>query len=76
MNKKQLPYWVGVVTGSYDKHEVFQAEEEDVTPEKYPRYDYTVGPYPSKKEAAKRAAIEKNKTGTFTDPFCNNGEGR
>lgn len=69
-------WWVGVLKGSYCNHDVFTDAEENCTPQKYPQFDYVIGPYTSKAAAEERARNEKNKTGTFTDPFCNGGEGR
>lgn len=68
------PYWVGVKKGEYQNHDVIQHDEP--TPTTHPSYDYVIGPYTSKAEADKRAKTEKNCTGTFTDPFCNGGQGR
>jgi len=64
-------YYVRVLKGSYEGH-----EDANPTPKKYPKYDYVVGPFKTRKEAEERARTEKNLTGTFTDPFCNNGQGR
>lgn len=71
-----VPYWVGVRKDRYENHDVIQAIESDVTPEKYPDYDYFIGPFTDKSAASERGRLEKNCTGTFTDPFCNNGGGR
>jgi len=69
-------YWVGVRKDRYTGHDVFSDEEDNITPKNYPQYDYTIGPFASKTKAKKHAEKTKNKTDTFIDPFCNNGEGR
>lgn len=68
------PYWVGVRKDRVRNHDVFQHSEP--TEKTHPNYDYVIGPFDRKSEAEKRAGTEKNLTGTFTDPFCNNGQGR
>lgn len=69
-------YWVGVLKTKYTDHEVVHCTEADANPEKYPQYDYMVGPFDNEEVAKTYAKKEKNKTGTFVDPFCNNGGGR
>lgn len=67
-------YWVGVKA---TKNEVFEDKNPDeVTSEKYPEYEYCVGPFSEKKRADDYAARHTNVDGTFTDPFCNGGQGR
>ncbi len=70
-------YWVGVVKGRYENHEVFvDNDKKHVTPKNYPNYDYIVGPFDNKSKAEAYAKKVKNNIGTFFDPFCNHGEGR
>jgi hypothetical protein len=74
--KETKTYWVGVRKDRYQDHDVFEDYESKVTLEKYSNYDYCLGPFKLKTKAKERAKTEKNLTGTFTDPFCNNGKGR
>jgi hypothetical protein len=69
-----ITYWVGVK--NRPPQTVFKAEEKDVTFENYPQYAYCLGPYKLKSQAEADALTHINKDGTFTDPFCNNGQGR
>ena len=72
--KKKIKFWVGVRKGVFQDHDVIEC---DLPTEKtHPQYDYVIGPYRNKEEAAKRSKTEQNRTGMFTDPFCNDGEGR
>jgi len=59
-------YWVGVLKGKYEDHEVVKADEP--TPEEYPQFQYMVGPFDTKKKATARAKTEKNQDGMF-HPF-------
>lgn len=77
MSKNQDPWWVGVKHGvGRPPHDVFQRVEEEVTPEAYPQYTYTVGPFGDRDKANDYALKHVNKDLTFTDPFCNDGKGR
>ncbi len=67
-NAMKKPYWVGVRKDKFTGHDVFQAAEDEVTSEKYPNYDYTIGPFTKKSAADERAESEQNKTGMF-HPF-------
>jgi hypothetical protein len=62
-----MSFWVGVLKGQYENHEVFSSSK-DPEPEDFPKYDYVVGPFSKKKEAEKKAREEKNQTGMF-HPF-------
>lgn len=72
--QKPASFYVGVRKDRYTNHDVL--EDDDPSAEKYTQYDYVVGPFANRATAEKRAKTEKNLTGTFTDPFCNGGEGR
>jgi hypothetical protein len=69
-----MKWWVGVK--NRPPQTVFAAEEQDVTPERYPQFAYVSGPFENQSEALKFAASHVNLDGSFTDPFCNNGQGR
>ena len=69
-------YWVGVLKIKYTDHDVINETADNVTPQKYPQYDYIIGPFDDEAAATARAKTEKNQTGMFTDPFCNDGGGR
>ena len=71
------PFWVGVKpAGRPENNTVFRAEEDTVTPQNYPAYDYVTGPFKTKAEAVAFASKHVNVDGTFIDPFCNDGGGR
>ena len=74
MNEQKIPFWVGVRKDRYADHDVVQTSEPNEND--YPQYDYMIGPFDVREKAEARAKTEKNCTGTFIDPFCNNGKGR
>ena len=57
-------YWVGVLKGKYQTHEVFTCSG-DPEPTGYPQYDYVIGPYNKRIDAETRAKLETNTTGMF-----------
>jgi len=59
-------FWVGVLKGQWENHEVFASKGEP-EPTDYPQYDYVVGPFETKPDADKRAAREKNQEGMFRE---------
>lgn len=59
-----MNWWVGVLKVKHTGHEVFSTSV-DPEPEKYPQYDYVIGPFADKTAADKRAATEINGTGMF-----------
>lgn len=68
-------YWVGVK--NRPPQTVFRDDDENhVTESNYPQFVYCLGPYISRSVAIADSKTHINKDGTFTDPFCNNGEGR
>ena len=67
-------FWVGVK--SRPPQTLIYDTEINITPENYPDYSYILGPYDSKEKAEDDLNHHVNKDGTFTDPFCNNGQGR
>jgi hypothetical protein len=67
-------YFVGVI--NRPPQTLIHDEESNITPEKYPQFKYVLGPYKDKETAELDVKSHVNKDGTFTDPFCNNGEGR
>ena len=69
-----MSYWVAVKKGSYTGHSVIQHDRP--TPETHPDLDYVVGPFDNEEKAEAYSKKEKNLTGTFNDPFCNDGKGR
>lgn len=74
MTQEKLEYWVGVK--SRPPQTVFRARASKITQENYPEYAYVRGPFASQELAQKDAKTHVNVDGTFTDPFCNNGQGR
>lgn len=70
-------YWVGVRKDRVQNHDVFELPQtEQPEQESHGQYEYVIGPFAEKLAAEKRARTEKNLTNTFTDPFCNGGQGR
>lgn len=70
-----MKYWVGVK--NRPPQTVFENNDGDkINDKNYPQFAYCIGPFNTKKKAEQCSNTHVNVDGTFTDPFCNNGQGR